>query len=51
MLVGSTYATEKVIRAKKDKLNVNAEALLTRETVNYQDIAQLAGSPTHAAKK
>lgn len=52
MLVGSAYrATEKVILDNRDKLNVIAEALLKKETLNYQEIVELVGPPPHGAKK
>lgn len=52
MLVGSAYkATEKVILENRDKLKILADALLERETLNYNDVVKLIGPPPHGNKK
>lgn len=51
-LVANAYKrTEQVIQSNKDKLRILAEALLERETLNYNDVVQLIGHPPHGGKK
>ncbi|XP_063705579.1 paraplegin [Culicoides brevitarsis] len=43
--------TEKILTEHKDKLKILAEALLERETLNYDQVVELIGPPAHAADK
>lgn len=49
-LVAKAYLeTEKIIEANKDKLIKMAEALLEKETLNYDDVVALIGAPKYDA--
>ena len=51
MLIADAYRrTEEVIRKHKDQLSVMAEALLSKETLNYDDVEKLLGPPPHGKK-
>lgn len=50
-LVADAYKkTEQVLELNKDKLKILAEALLERETLNYNDVVKLIGNPPHGVK-
>ena len=52
ILVGSAYKqTESVLLKNRDKLKTLAEALLERETLNYDDVVKLIGPPPFGEKK
>lgn len=52
ILVGKAYLhTEKVLKKNRDKLRTLAEALVQRETLNYDDVVKLIGPPPHGGKK
>ncbi|CAH1983503.1 unnamed protein product [Acanthoscelides obtectus] len=51
-LVADAYKrTEEIIKHNKDKLELMAETLLKKETLNYNDIVQLLGPPPFENKK
>lgn len=51
-LVTEAYErTERVLRENKEKLTKLAEALLERETLNYNEVVELIGKPTHEAAR
>lgn len=51
-IVSEAYArTEKVLRENQDKLKILAEALLQRETLNYDEVVELIGEPANASSR
>lgn len=51
-LVARAYqATEALVLANKEKIRVVAEALLEKETLNYNDMEELIGPPPHGKKR
>lgn len=51
-LVAKAYqATEKVLKKHKDKLELLAENLIKKETLNYDDVEKLLGPPPFGQKK
>lgn len=51
-LIADAYKkTEQVLQLNKDKLKILAEALLEKETLNYNDVVKLIGDPPHGGKK
>lgn len=43
-------STEQLLRDNRDKLEKLANALLERETLNYEDVKRLIGAPTFGDK-
>lgn len=51
-LVAKAYLhTEKVLRENSSKLELLAETLLKKETLNYDDVEKLIGPPLHGKKR
>ncbi|XP_015586274.1 paraplegin [Cephus cinctus] len=51
-LVGKAYRrTEQLLQENKDKLQLLAETLLKKETLNYEDVVNLIGPPPFKNKK
>ncbi|XP_067004008.2 mitochondrial inner membrane m-AAA protease component paraplegin [Anabrus simplex] len=51
-LVASAYIkTEQVLKEHNDKLKMLAEALLAKETLNYDEVEKLIGPPPHGKKR
>ena len=51
LLITEAYRrTEDLIQNNKEHLKVMAEALLARETLNYDDVEKLLGPPPHGKK-
>ncbi|KAK4877676.1 hypothetical protein RN001_010182 [Aquatica leii] len=51
-LIGQVYKqTEEVLSKHKDKLEILAQALLKKETLNYEDVEDLIGPPPFGRKK
>ena len=51
LLISKAYQlTEQILRENSDKLSIMAEALLERETLNYDDVEKLLGPPPHGKK-
>ena len=42
--------TERLLNEHKDTLQIMAEALLQKETLNYDDVEKLIGPPPHGKK-
>lgn len=52
LMVANAYKkTEEVLKTNQDKLKILAEALLEKETLNYDDVVNLIGPPPHGHKK
>ena len=50
-LIAESYRiTEKLLRDNKESLKIMAEALLEKETLNYDDVEQLLGPPPYGKK-
>ncbi|KAL7071069.1 hypothetical protein ACQ4LE_009961 [Meloidogyne hapla] len=45
------YATERLLKDNRDKLDVLAKALLERETLSYEDVKKLIGPPKFGNKQ
>ncbi len=51
MLIAEAYRrTEECLATHKDNLKLMAEALLAKETLNYDDVEKLLGPPPHGKK-
>ena len=51
LLIAKAYAaTEQLLRDNKENLEIMAESLLKRETLNYDDVEKLLGPPPHGKK-
>ncbi|KAB7507254.1 Paraplegin [Armadillidium nasatum] len=50
MIFKAYKATEELLKKNKDKLGLLAEALLQKESLNYQDVETILGPPPHGAK-
>lgn len=51
LLIAKAYTTtEQLLKDNKENLKVMAEALLERETLNYDDVEKLLGPPPHGKK-
>jgi spastic paraplegia protein 7 len=51
LLITKAYtSTEQLLKENKENLRVMAEALLERETLNYDDVEKLLGPPPHGKK-
>ena len=51
LLITEAYQrTEELIKNHKEQLKVMAEALLAKETLNYDDVEKLLGPPPHGKK-
>ena len=50
MIADAYKLTEKVLMENKDKLEVLAQLLLERETLNYSDVEAILGPPPHGDK-
>jgi spastic paraplegia protein 7 len=51
LLIAEAYKkTEEVLAKHKDNLKLMAEALLSKETLNYDDVEKLLGPPPHGKK-
>jgi len=51
-LIATAYQrTETLLKQNRHHLEAMADALLARETLNYQDVVELLGPPTNAEKK
>jgi len=51
MLIAEAYRrTEECLALHKDNLKLMAEALLAKETLNYDDVEKLLGPPPHGKK-
>lgn len=51
LIADAYYRTEDLLRENSDKLQIIAEALLKKETLNYNDVVELIGPPPHPGKK
>ena len=50
-LIARAYQhTEEVLRTHSSQLETLAQALLARETLNYDDVVELLGPPPHGKK-
>ena len=51
LLIAKAYTTtEQLLKDNKANLEIMAEALLERETLNYDDVEKLLGPPPHGKK-
>ena len=51
LLIAEAYRrTEEVIKQNKENLKKMSEALLAKETLNYDDVEKLLGPPPHGKK-
>jgi spastic paraplegia protein 7 len=51
LLIAEAYRkTEELLQAHKENLKLMAEALLSKETLNYDDVEKLLGPPPHGKK-
>ena len=51
LLITTAYTnTEQLLKDNKENLRIMAEALLERETLNYDDVEKLLGPPPHGKK-
>jgi spastic paraplegia protein 7 len=50
-LIAEAYrVTEQLLKDNKENLKKMAEALLEKETLNYEDVEKLLGAPPHGKK-
>ncbi|XP_065172580.1 paraplegin [Atheta coriaria] len=51
LIVNAYKRTEEVLNENKDKLQLLAETLLKKESLNYDDVEKLIGPPPHGKKR
>ncbi len=50
LIAEAYHRTESLLKDHKETLKTMAEALLEKETLNYDDVEQLIGPPPHGKK-